>query len=317
MLRWAIIGNEDAGAVAAALRTIGHDLAVAVGDSLTRAQAFASSQGVRRARASVDEALEARDVDAVYVGVATSRREDVVVAALESGKHVLCARPLAPDADGAARMAAAAAGSRDVLLVEAAVPRYHPRMAALLELLRTGGVGAVRLIAATAATPLADATSFRANPGEGGGALLGPGVDAVGAVRWIAGEEPDVVRAVVRRWATGVDATTSAVLGFPSGAAATVHASFDGIAAEEIVVIGTEGSLRVPRAFTARDEAVPLLRRKAGGTADEVLGTWTADPFEAMVVAFERATMGEPPPLDIEDAVATAHVIDWIRAGAE
>lgn len=317
MLRWAIIGSEDAEAVAAALRATGHDLAVAVDETLTRAQAFAASQGVRRARSSVAEALDARDVDAVYVGVPTARREAVATAALDAGKHVLCARPLAVDADGAARMAAAAARTGDLVLLEAAVPRFHPRTAAVLELVRTGGIGVVRLASVTAATPLVDAASFRASPNEGGGALLGPGVDAVALLRWLLGEEPDVVRAVVRRWATGVDATTTAVLGFPSGASASVHASFDGVAAEEVVLVGTEGRLRIPGAFSARaGEPSVVLRSDAGAEAEEVLGTWSGDPFTALVDAFERATAGERPPVGIEDAVATAHVLDWIRAGA-
>lgn len=313
MLRWGFLGPGTAGQAAApAMRAVAHDLAVVAAPALTDAQRFAAGQGVRRARAAFAEVLDARDVDAVYVGVPTHLREQWAVAALDAGKHVLCERPLAPDADAAARVAAAAARSGGHVLMEALPTRFHPRTVALLELVRSGGVGAVRLVSATYAHPLTDADSFRARPEQGGGALLDVGVDLVAVVRWLLAEEPEVVRAVQRRWATGVDGTTSAVLSFPSGAQAAVHASLDGVRHEALELVGTEGTIRVPRPFTAgADAAVSLLR------GDDVVGTWRADPWERLLESFEAACGGTAAPLGPEDAVAGAHVLDWIRAAAE
>ncbi|MEE8603146.1 Gfo/Idh/MocA family protein [Euzebya tangerina] len=313
MLRWGILGAGGVAesSVAPAMRIVGHDLAVVSAATLTDAQQFAATQGVRRARRQHEEVLGARDVDAVFVALPTSDREHWVIEALNAGKHVLCLKPLSTDADGAARMAAAAAGNGNLVLMEALPLRFHPRTAALLELVRSGGIGAVRLLSATSAYPMTDADSYHADPSRGGGALLDVGADLVSLIRWIVGEEPDVVRAVDRRWASGADATTSAVMAFPSGATATLHASFDSARHSTVEIVGTDGTLRMPRPFTAGpgDQAA-LLR------SDEVIGTWRADPWERLLEAFEQATTGVRPVIDVEDAVATAHVIDWIAASS-
>jgi D-xylose 1-dehydrogenase (NADP+, D-xylono-1,5-lactone-forming) len=313
VLRWGILGVgplvEDS--VAPAMRVVGHDLAVVSAETLTAAQHFAATQGVRRARREHEEVIGSRDVDAVFVALPTSERERWVVQALQAGKHVLCQKPLSTDADGAARMAAAAAGGGGLLLMEALPLRFHPRTAALLELVRSGGIGAVRLVSATSAYPMTDADSYHADPLRGGGALLDVGADLVSLVRWVVGEEPEVVRAVTRRWASGADATTSAVMAFPSGSTAALHASFDSARHSTLEIVGSDGTLRMPRPFTAGpgDQAA-LLR------SDEVIGSWRADPWERLLDAFEQATAGVRPPIDVEDAVATAHVIDWIAASS-
>ncbi len=313
MLRWGILGVGGVAeeSVAPAMRAVGHDLAVVAGATLTGSQQFAATQGVRRARREYEDVIGARDVDAVFVALPTAERETWVVQALDAGKHVLCLKPLSTDADGAARMAAAAARGGQLILMEALPLRFHPRTAALLELVRSGGIGAVRLVSATSAYPMTDADSYHADPSRGGGALLDVGADLVSLVRWVVGEEPDVVRAVTRRWASGADATTSAVMGFPSGCTASLHASFDSARHSTLEIVGSDGTLRMPRPFTAGpgDQAA-LLR------SDEVIGTWRADPWERLLDAFGQATKGVQPPIDGEDAVATAHVIDWIAASS-
>jgi D-xylose 1-dehydrogenase (NADP+, D-xylono-1,5-lactone-forming) len=109
----------------------------------------------------------------------------------------------------------------------------------------------------------------------------------------------------------GVDATTSALLAFGSGATAAVQASFEAAPHQIVEVVGTDGVLRVPDAFSAgRDVAAPLLRDGV------VVGTWRADAYELMVTAFAEAVAGgkQEAPLPIDDAVATAQVLDRIRA---
>jgi len=313
MLRWGILGpGYIAGkALAPALRACGHDLAVVGSRSLTRAQAFAANHGVRRARGSYQEVVDASDVDAIYVALPNDLHEEWSIAALEAGKHVLCEKPLAMDGDSAGRMAAASARTSK-LLMEAVMHRFHPRTAAVLEMIRSGGVGAVRLIHCSFGFPMREANSYRARPEHGGGALLDVGVYGVATARWIAGGEPETVRATQRRWATGIDGTVSAVLAFPAGAQATVVASFDVARHQALTVVGTEATLDVPRPFTAgADDAAMVVRD------GETVGTWRADPYERMVVAFAEAAAGGSAPLaSAEDSVATAVVLDWIRAAA-
>ncbi|MGH3664882.1 MAG: Gfo/Idh/MocA family protein, partial [Egibacteraceae bacterium] len=156
--------------------------------------------------------------------------------------------------------------------------------------------------------PMRDATSYRARSDQGGGAMLDVGVYTVALIRWLLGSEPDQVSAISRPWSSGVDGTTSALLGFGSGAVATLHASFDAVAQQHLTVIGTDTTLQVPKAFTARDDDAVILR------GEQPLGTWRANPAERMVAAFAEAVATGRSPLPAEDAVATATVLDRVRA---
>jgi len=313
MLRWGILGPGAiaGGALAPAMRACGHDLAAVGSRSLTRAQVFAANHGVRRARGSYGDVITAADVDAVYVALPNDLHEPWTVAALEAGKHVLCEKPLATDAAGAGRMAAAAARSGRVLM-EAVMSRFHPRTAALIDMLRGGDVGPVSLLHAAFTFPMVNADDYRTRPEHGGGALLDVGIYGVSMVRWLTGEEPDVVRAAQRTWPTSVDGTTAAVLGFPAGAIATVHASFDSASAQSLTVIGKQAVLQSPQPFTAGagDEAVVL-------RDGQVIGTWQADPYATMVSSFAATVAGSAPAvLPPDDAVATASILDRIAAAA-
>ncbi len=313
MLRWGILGpgNIAAKRVAPAMRAAGHDLACIGSRSLTRAQAFAANHGVRRARGSYAEVLEADDVDAVYVSLPNDVHEEWTIAALEAGKHVLCEKPLSLDAASAGRMAASSA-EHGRLLMEAGMWRFHPRTAATFEVLRERRIGDLRLVHAAFAFRMRNAENYRALLQHGGGALLDIGYYGVTAARWFAGDEPDAVRAVQRRWPGGVDGTTFALLSFPAGATASIQASFDSARHEVVDLVGTDGTLRLPRTFTAHaDFDAPLL------VDGEPLATWRADPYREMVAAFADAVAGGgPAPLPLDDSVATAEVLDRIRTAA-
>ena len=72
------------------------------------AQRFAESHGVPRAYEGYGQLLADPEVDLVYVALPPSEHVRWSVAALEAGKHVLCEKPIAMDAEQA-RYAAQAA----------------------------------------------------------------------------------------------------------------------------------------------------------------------------------------------------------------
>lgn len=312
MLRWGILGTGvAAGRVyTPALRACGHDLAIVGSRSLVRAQQFAASHGVRRARASYDEVLEAADVDAVLLALPQDLHEPWAVAALEAGKHVLCPRPLALDGPAAGRMAAASAQHGKVLM-QGLPTLAHPRFDALVEAVRAGSAGEVRLVHATSSVRVADPRSFRAQAAHGGGALLDLGVDPVTAARRLAGAEPVAVRALQRHWSTGIDGTTAALLSFATPTMAALTVTFDARDHDRLEVVGSQAVLLAPGAFSAGVEDEAVLYRDG-----EVLGSWRVDPAEHVVEAFASAVADGRAPRAIDDAVATAEVLDRIRIAA-
>ena len=311
-MRWALLGT---GRIAArsllpALAAAGQQVVRVGSRDPDRAGAFAEEHGIPSA-GDYGDAIAADDVEAVYLPLPNALHEAWATAALEAGKHVLCEKPLATDAAAAARMQAAAQRSGR-LLMEAAMVRYHPRTEALLDLVWDGAIGPLRWMSAAFSFPMTRADDIRADPDLGGGALLDIGFYTAAISRWLARDEPEVVAASGEVSGRGVDVATASLLRFPGGATAALRAGFDAPLHQEVTVVGADGVLRVPKAFTAgaADDAV-LLRD------DVPIMTVRADPFERMVRAFaDAAETGTPAPLDPADAIATARVLDAIRAAA-
>jgi len=76
--------------------------------------------------------------------------EELAIAALAAGKHVLVEKPLALSLDGAHRIAAAAAGSSRVVMVGHLMV-FHPAIVRLRELLRSGTLGELHYVHSTRA----------------------------------------------------------------------------------------------------------------------------------------------------------------------
>ena len=96
------------------------------------------------------------------------------------------------------------------------------------------------------------------------------------------------MQALSRRWRTGVDGATAALLSFPSGAVASVAASFEGAAHEVLEVTGTYGRRCAPTcrsAAGADDEVDP-----ANVTA-RVSAPGRPIPITRMLAAFATAAM--------------------------
>ena len=314
MLRWGLLGASriaDA-RVAPAMRSAGHDLAVVGARSLSRAQQFAARHGVRRARGSYQDVLDSADVDAVYIALPNDLHEPWALAALDAGKHVLCEKPMAMDAQAASRMAAAA-GANGRLLMEALMTRFHPRTTALLELAHGGDIGQIRHVSAVFAFSMDRPDDYRARPEHGGGALLDLGVYGAALSRWLVTEEPNDWSGAQNRTASGVDGATAALLTFPSGTTATVYASHLGARVQRLTVFGSRGILETPDAFTAGADTDAVLLRDG-----REVGAWRADPYELMVRAFGDAvsTGAGTAPLSAEDAIATAAVLDRVAAAS-
>jgi predicted dehydrogenase len=78
--------------------------------SLEKAQQAAEKFGAIGAQVyeSYQELLEDRSIDVVHVCTPNDTHVEITIAALESGKHVLCEKPMAKTASDARRMAEAA-----------------------------------------------------------------------------------------------------------------------------------------------------------------------------------------------------------------
>ncbi len=95
---------------------------------------------------SYEELLARQDVDAVYIALPTALRKPWVILAAESGKHVLCEKPIASTVVDAAEMIAACK-SHGVQFIDGVMFNHSSRLVALRRALDdSDGIGPVRRI---------------------------------------------------------------------------------------------------------------------------------------------------------------------------
>src|SRR5689334_21896844 len=93
------------------------EMAVIVGRDPGRTEAAARQMGWQEASTDWRSVVERADIDIVDICTPGDRHEEIALAALAAGKHVLCEKPLANTVEEAERMAAAAreAAGRGIL----------------------------------------------------------------------------------------------------------------------------------------------------------------------------------------------------------
>ncbi|KQV65174.1 aldo/keto reductase [Rhizobium sp. Root1220] len=197
--------------------------------------------------------LKEGDIDAVYISTPHTGHAEWAIKAIRAGKHVLVEKPIALsafDAD-AIYYEAQKAG---VFAGEAFMYRVHPQTAKIVELVKSGAIGTVRIIRSSFGFNMG---GFRpehrlfANETAGGG-ILDVGGYPVSMARLLAGAadgkpflEPEKVAGVAHLGQSGVDEWASAVLKFPNGIVAEVSCSIMAQQDNTLRIIGSDGRIEV------------------------------------------------------------------------
>jgi len=254
-LRWGIIGTGNiARQFSAGVNASTRGRLVAVASrSADSALAFARAHSIPVHYGSYAQLLTDGNVDAVYVSLPNSLHHEWTVLALQAGKHVLCEKPMASNAGEAEQMfdEAERAGR---LVMEAFMYRCHPQTRAVVDAVRSGAIGQLKLIRTSfcyRTTRVAENIRFR--PDLAGGALMDVGCYCLSFSRLIAGAEPIDSSATGHVHESGVDDLVAGLLRF-GGAAGDrsnpVLATFTcgmGVQADNTAyVCGSEGYIEIP-----------------------------------------------------------------------
>jgi predicted dehydrogenase len=289
-------------------------VAVAARDP-AKAAKFAGRHGIARVHASYAALLADPDIDAIYNPLPNGLHCEWTIRALEAGKHVLCEKPLASNADEARQMADAAARTGRVL-VEAFHYRYHPLMGRVREILDAGDIGEIRHVEAVMAIPVPVPGDIRYRFDLAGGATMDMGSYTVNLVRFLGGGDPEVVSARARLSSPGVDRRMAAQFRLPGGATGEMLCSLFSATLPSVRarVLGSQGELRVTNPIAPHLFHRLTLRRGTTSTRERVRGDAT---YTHQLRAFAAHVRGGPAmATDAEDGVANMRVIDAIYAAA-
>jgi len=276
-----------------------------------RARKFAARHRIPRVLPSYEALIADPQIDAIYNPLPNSLHCEWTLRALEAGKHVLCEKPIASNADEARRMAEAS-DKTGRALVEAFHWRYHPLAARMREIVDSGELGAIQHLEAHICFPLLYPNDIRYRYELAGGATMDAGCYAISMVRHLARAEPEVVHAQARLASRDVDRYMLAEFRFDDGRTARITCSLFSawLLRAGVGVRGDGGEMRVLNPVLPQAYHRLTVRTPGGVRKERVHGDAS---YTHQLRAFVRAVRNEASlPTDAYDAVANMRVIDAV-----
>jgi len=137
------------------------------------------------------------EVDIIYIVLPNGMHAEYTVRGLQAGKNVLTEKPMANTPEECQQMIDAAKKASKKLMV-AYRCRYEPYNQEAIRVARSRELGTVKVILADAGFAMGDPKQWRLNKQlAGGGSLMDIGIYALQAARYLTGEEPSEVNAMM------------------------------------------------------------------------------------------------------------------------
>ena len=285
-----------------------------------RAREAAGALGIPKAYSSYEDLLADPEIEAIYNPLPNHLHVPWSARAARAGKHVLCEKPIALNAEEAQTLIEArdAAG---VLIQEAFMVRHHPQWRRARQIVRSGEIGDLRAIHGLFSYFNNDPGNIRNQVDIGGGGVYDIGCYPIVAARYLFEAEP--VRAVGlldRDPRMEVDRLASAMLEFRDGQA-VFSCSTQLVSYQSVQALGTRGRIEIEIPFNAPPDKPCRLwvddGSVLGGVAAREEVFVVADQYTAQGDEFSRAIRGEGRlEFPLEDAVWNMRTIDAVyRSG--
>jgi predicted dehydrogenase len=285
--------------------------------SKQKAQAAAAGYRIPAAYGSYEELLADREIEAVYIPLPNNLHLEWIKKAADAGKHVLCEKPLARSA-AEVQEAIEYCGQKGVLLMEAFMYRFHPQWIHARDVIRSGGIGAVRAVQSAFFYNNQDPKNIRNRTDTAGGALYDIGCYNVSFTRFLMDREPTrALSLIVRHPEWGTDTLSSAILDF-GDAQATLTAGTLTYPHQHVLVFGSSGKIEFEVPFTPHADVPALIMiTDSGGSRDVYFDP--VDQYGEELEAFSLAIRGQELDLltPVSDALANQRVLDALFASEQ
>ena len=328
-LQWGILGTGMiAKRLATAIAESKTGELLAVGSrQLATAKTFGKEFKVPRCYGSYAELLADPDVQVVYNSLPNHLHCEWTVRTAEAGKHSLCEKPLATNYAEAMTLVEACR-YHDVFLMEAFMYRCHPQTAKLVELIKSGAIGEVRLIQAHFAYNMGQKLeNIRLQNEAAGGGIMDVGCYCASMARLVAGAalglegpaEPREVKGVAHLGkASRVDEWATAVLKFDGDILANLSAGNNVGVDSTLRIWGSAGNIQVPNPwFPGTDKASARILLQADGKKPKAITAPSKVPLyahEVDTVAKHLAAKQAPTPcMTWQDSLGNMQTLDQWR----
>lgn len=215
-----------------------------------KAKRVAEDYGASHYFTDYTKVLDMKEVDIVDVCTPTYTHREIAVAAVKSGKHVLCEKPIATRLRDADEMVQAARKA-GVKFMVAHVLRFWPEYVEAKRIVDSGALGEPRIARACRLSPFPEWAPWHKDRRLSGGVFVDMSIHDVDFLRWAMGEVEEVFAGggtLRTRDSTSHD-YAHAILKFGNGAIAYVEGSWVQPLGfpftTYLEIVGTEGMLTV------------------------------------------------------------------------
>lgn len=194
------------------------------------------------------------DIDLVYITTPNSLHYQHVLQVAATGKHIICEKPLADNAQQAREMISACKKAGVQFYVGYRL-HFEPYTRELIRMRKAGEFGKIMHVNNYMGFRIGDPNQWRLKKAlAGGGAMMDLGVYALNGARYATGEEPVWVTAQETKTDfvkfAEVDEMVTFQLGFPSGAVASCGSTYNFNNYERLYLIGEKGFAELSPAFS-------------------------------------------------------------------
>jgi len=318
-LRWGLIGGSTMALkwVGPALVRAGHTLEAVASATPARAEELAAAHQIPAVYTAWEDLLADPNVDAVYISSTNEHHAPQAIAAAQAGRHVLCEKPLALNAEEALAMIAAAREAGVVLATNHHL-RQLPAHRAVRKLIAEGTLGrtlAARVLHAGHLPPEWHGWRLEV-PAAGAGVVYDLTVHDVDLLRFLLGQEVQEVTALASpplMASAGIEDAVMSVLRFADGALAFCHDAFTTPNAENRVEIyGSDAAVQIADGMFGHGGCEVWLVRD--GERELIVESEVPDLYLSVAQEFAAAVQGSGRPSSSgEDGLRAVEVVEAVR----
>jgi predicted dehydrogenase len=320
-IRYAVVGLGHI-AQTAVLPAFEHaensELAALITGNPEKDRELSERYGVRAyAYPDLEKALEAEDVNAVYIATPNSLHREHTERSARLGVHVLCEKPMATTQEDCEAMISITEMNKVKLMI---AYRLHFNDANLhaIKIAQSGDLGELRYFGSLFGLQVKEG-GIRVRRDLGGGTLFDIGIYCINAVRYLFRDEPIEVAGLTanngeKRFAE-VEEMTGAILRFPKERLAIFTCSFGSTDVGHYDLVGTKGRLKLENAYEYRGE-MKCLTTIEGNETEKTFKP--GDQFAPELIYFSDCILHDRAPEPSgKEGLADVRVINAIYEAAE
>lgn len=218
-----------------------------------RAKSFAEKYDVKSVYTDYDDIINDKNVDIIYIGLINSLHFDIAKRCLNSGKNVICEKPLTITLKETTELIELAK-QKNVLFMEAMWTRCLPAYKKAKSWVTNGNIGKTKLIEAEFCINVKFDINDRVyNEAMGGGALYDVGIYPIDFITGILDKHPTSLNSMAHIGITGVDEYSVITMQFDTGEIAIATSGISVSAPIDARIYGDAGHIIVKNFCGARD----------------------------------------------------------------